>query len=186
MKRFHLILCSAATAAVLGLAGCQSAEEPAAEEPTPELSRADLAALSPDDLVAALTDILDETEALYAEENTLLEALWQLEVEHGATEPTRTALGMRYSFRFYPPRLPGNISAFGQTDYHSVEEIREIRATAIMGARQSLIEFDLTGPLQRIPSAHDSAERRVASVQAMLDRAQAEIEFEQTGERPSQ
>ena len=182
MKSFHLILCSAG-AAVLVLAGCQTAEEPA---PELQLSPADLAALDPDDLIAALTEILDETEALYAEENRILEALWQLEVEHGATEPTRTALGMRYSFRFYPPRLPGNISAFGQTDYDSVEESQERRATAIMGARQSLTAFDLSTPRFRMPGAHDSAERRVASVQAMLDRAQAEIEFDQTGVRPSQ
>ena len=84
MKRFHLILCSGVVI-VLVLAGCQTAEEREAN-----------------DLRAALTEVLDESEEKMQEHVALLEALWEIELEYGNPEGE----GFLASYRFYPSTNP--------------------------------------------------------------------------------
>ena len=168
--RMKLILFTTVVAA-LALSGCQSAEEP----------QVDLRELSSDDLIEALTAMVDEIEELYAEEITLLEELWALEVEHG--QPDRD--GNFYRFRFYPRRLPGSLSV-GLGDFDSVEKIRELRATRITQFREQLTEFDLSRPRAFIPSSLETAKNRITRLENTLRRALAEIEFDKTGRRPSQ
>ena len=171
------LLCATMVAA-LALSGCQSAEEPQGDE----LSQADLIELSPDDLIEALTAMIDEIEGLYAEEITLLEELWALEVEYG-TAAARSGFG-NFRFRFYPRYLPLTFPLPG--GFHSVEYIREYRATRIAEFREQLTEFDLSQPRFFIPSNLRPARDRIRRLENTISGALAEIEFDETGRRPPQ
>ena len=167
--RMRLILFTTVVSA-LALSGCQSAEEP----------QADLRELSSDDLIEALTAMVDEIEKeLYAEEIALLEELWELEVEHGQPE----SVGNFFRFRFYPRDRTGMTGIY---DFDSVEEVRERRAKSIAQMRELLTKFDLSSPRTFIPSNMRMAEDRIKRLEDIRRRALAEIEFNKTGRRPSQ
>ena len=179
------LLCATMVAA-LALSGCQSAEEPQGDELSQadliELSPDDLIELSPDDLIEALTAMIDEIEGLYAEEITLLEELWALEVEYG-TPAARSGFD-NFRFRFYPRYLPLTFPFPG--GFHSAEYVRERRATRIAEYREQLTEFDLTQPRIFIPSGLSGARDRIPGLENTISRALAEIEFDETGRRPGQ
>ena len=149
MNLSHSFLRTIAAAAILNLAACS------APEPTPAgpLSVSDLAALDPEDLAAALSDYLDELGALYTEEVSLLETLWQFETDHGQVDTIQTAAGPTYSFRFYPRWRPDYIGPGFGDDYDSVEEISEFRGGLVSQYRTLLTRFDLSAARVNIPIA---------------------------------
>ena len=182
MNLSHSFLYIIATVSILGLVGCS------APEPTPDvpLSVSDLAALDPEDLAAALSEYLDELTALYAEEVSLLETLWQFETDYGQVDTIQTAAGPAYRFRFYPRWRPNYIGPGFGADYDSVEEILEFRGGRVTEYRTLLSGFDLAPARVTIPGALRGAQARVDQLRTMVDQTAAQIEFERTGQRPPQ
>ena len=182
MNLSHSFLYIIATVSILGLVGCS------APEPTPAgpLSVSDLAALDPEDLAAALSDYLDELGALYTEEVSLLDTLWQFETDHGQVDTIQTAAGPTYSFRFYPRWRPNYIGPGFGADYDSVEEISEFRDGLVSQYRTLLTRFDLSAARVNIPRALRGAQARVDQLRTLIDQTEAEIESERAGQRPPQ
>ena len=136
MNLSHSFLYIIATVSILGLVGCSAPEPP----PAVPLSVSDLAALDPEDLAAALSEYLDELTALYAEEVSLLETLWQFETDYGQVDTIQTAAGPAYRFRFYPRWRPNYIGPRFGADYDSVEEILEFRGGKVTEYRTLLTD----------------------------------------------
>ena len=210
MKRTPVLLSTAAFVGLI-LAGCQSGEQgQAAEESDPlEISVSDLRALEPNDIelipvfsrieramdalpteerVEILSVMVEDAEALYAEENAVYESLWALEVEHGTPNPVDVfARGTSYRFRWFPRWAPGRGAPNGPDgDFDSVEDFREIRATRILRMREALNQFDLVRGGRAVLTDFRVAVQHIGQAERLLERAQAEIEFDQTGVRPPQ
>ena len=150
MTRSHMILCSAA-AAVLGLAGCQGAEEREA-------------AVQRD----AFAQLVDEVEGKMNEELTLLQTLWDIELEYGAPERSGRTL-----YRFFPT------DPTAQVDTRRARYERQIEGVRSVSPSDPSFEFlgiNLTQQLQR---ALEQLQAAIPAWQERIDTARATIAAEQ-------